>query len=131
MERPGFTENSGARADGAPGVSPALGPPPASLEPGGMKLLDTPPGPAHFCPRAPRGDLERKAAAGRPLPSRPAVTTAAALVVLPEHHATKVSPGSDAGGHRAQRPRLLEEPKCEEKGVLQPPTSVNVENIRN
>lgn len=96
-----------------------------------MKLLDTPPGPAHFCPRAPRGDLERKAAAGRPLPSRPAVTTAAALVVLPEHHATKVSPGSDAGGHRAQRPRLLEEPKCEEKGVLQPPTSVNVENIRN
>lgn len=35
MERPGFTENSGARANGAPGVSPALGPPLASLEPQG------------------------------------------------------------------------------------------------
>ena len=112
----------------------------------GMKLLDTPPGPAHLCPRAPRGDLERRAGAGRPAGrSQPGVTlprlplssrpssrhSRGSSALLPDHGVTTVSPGSDAGGHRGQRPRLLEEPNCKEKGVLQPPTSVNVENIRN
>ena len=115
---------------------------------GGMELLVTSPRPCTLVSSSLERRLGAKGSAQSPAgrrvapgvslqrPSPPhapsAVSAATALRRwFPDHGVTKVSPGCGAGGHRGQRPRLLQEPNCDERGVFQPPTSANVENIRN
>ena len=61
----GSPRTQGAPERTAPDISPALGPPSASGTLGEWNSLSQAPGPAHLCPRASRGDSERKAVHSR------------------------------------------------------------------